>query len=308
MSAALDRLKQQTEQQEQRSELSSTETAETLNSILAALEGQNSRIDALARQQKSLAGFVKTMNEQLLGSDEVQGALPKISAELTSTSPQPASTESSESSDALSGIASTLAGMSTVLNGDSLKTSASESKAATDRLQGTAEKVIGSATKFEKAAASAQKTWAATIADTGSKANEAIETVRDTVAEVAADQITSRTSAAVERADRLLTVVGRVETRIGWLIVGRLAMSLVPVAVIALMVLGLLWPIGQVLGIGPIYSWAWSIVWDPQLFWVWRVLMALAALGSLLGLGRLIMHFGARYTAWMDDRVKRWNR
>lgn len=36
--------------------------------------------------------------------------------------------------------------------------------------------------------------------------------------------------------------------------------------------------------------------------------MALATLGSLVGLGWLIMHLGARYTAWMDDRVKRWNR
>lgn len=198
--------------------------------------------------------------------------------------------------------------MSTVLNGESLKASVSESKAAADELKGAAVKVSGSTTKLEKAAASAQRTWAQTIADTGSKANEAIETVRDSVAEVAADQITSRTSIAVERADKLLAVVGRVEARISWLIVGRLAMSLVPVAVIALMVLGLLWPVGQVLGIGPIYGWAWSIVWDPQLFWVWRVLMALATLGSLVGLGWLIMHLGARYTAWMDDRVKRWNR
>lgn len=52
-------------------------------------------------------------------------------------------------------------------------------------------------------------------------------------------------------------------------------------------------------------GWSWSIDWDPQLLWIERVLMALATLG---GVGWLIMYLGARYTTWMNDRVKRWNR
>lgn len=101
---------------------------------------------------------------------------------------------------------------------------------------------------------------------------------------------------------------GRIESRLAWVAAGRMALVVIPVSVIALMVLVLIVPVGQVLGIGPLFGWAWSVVWDGSLFWLWRVLMALATMGALAGFGWCAVCVAVPFSAWLDARVRSWGK
>src|SRR5699024_4666954 len=115
------------------------------------------------------------------------------------------------------------------------------------------------------------------------RTEERVEKTVEQVAGEASSVVTANLDASNERAERVIEAAGRIESRLGWVAAGRMSLALIPVAAIALMVLALIVPVGQVLGVGPLFSWAWSVVWDSSVFWVWRVFMALATLGALAG-------------------------
>lgn len=123
---------------------------------------------------------------------------------------------------------------------------------------------------------------------------------------------TEKLQSLAEDSQKLMHRVGgavqRIESRLGWVAAGRMALALIPVGAIALMILALIVPVGQVLGVGPLFSWAWSVVWDSSVFWVWRVFMALATLGALAGFGWCVARVAVPFSVWLDARVRSWGR
>lgn len=66
--------------------------------------------------------------------------------------------------------------------------------------------------------------------------------------------MTANLDASNDRAELVLDAAGRIESRIGWVAAGRMALALIPAALIVLCVMALVVPVGQVLGVGPLFG------------------------------------------------------
>lgn len=223
MSAALDRLRQQNAQSESPQQLSSPETTETLNSILAAVEAQNARIDRLTEQQKKLAGFVKVMDEEM--SKRIDRV--STSQRSVSTSPQIESVESrlSEIESTLSEFVQSLDGKRLSAASQSLIAEAQKNHAATasaiEGLQaqaGANEKLVsqvgGAVQRIEK------------------RSEERVDKAVEQVTGEASATMTANLDASNERAERIIAATAKLEARQLWSAVAAMYLALVPVAVV----------------------------------------------------------------------------
>jgi len=223
MSAALDRLKQQNAQDEQRQQLGSPETTETLNSILAAVEAQNARLDRLAEQQKKLAEFVKVMDEEM--SKRIDRA--STSQRSASTSPQFESVESR-----LTEIEKTHSEFVQSLDGK--------------RLQSASQSLIAEAQKNHAATASAidgLKAQAAAnqelVSHVGGavqriekRTEERVEKAVEQVAGEASAKMTANLDASNERAEWIIAATAKLEARQLWSAAAAMCLALLPVVVV----------------------------------------------------------------------------
>ena len=222
MSAALDRLKQQNEQHGQPQQLGSPETTETLNSILAAVEAQNARIDRLTEQQKKLAGFVKVMDEEM--SKRIDRA--STSQPSVSTSPQIESVESrlTEIEQTLTEFVQSLDGKRLSAASQSLIAEAQKNHAATasaiEKLTAQAEenrqlvsRVGGAVQRIEK------------------RTEERVARAVEQVAGEAGQVVTANLDASNERAERIIAATAKLEARQLWS-AAAMCLALLPVVVV----------------------------------------------------------------------------
>jgi hypothetical protein len=223
MSAALDRLKQQNVQSGSPQQLGSPETTETLNSILAAVEAQNARIDRLTEQQKKLAEFVKVMDEEM--SNRIDRA--STSQPSASTSPQIESVECR-----LTEIEQTLSEFVQSLDGK--------------RLQSASQCLIAEAQKNHAATASAidgLKAQAAAnqklVSHVGGavqriekRTEERVEKAVEQVAGEASAKMTANLDASNERAERIIAATAKLEARQLWSAAAAMCLALLPVVVV----------------------------------------------------------------------------
>lgn len=109
----------------------------------------------------------------------------------------------------------------------------------------------------------------------------------------------AESAAALKKAEDRL---GRLSGALTWQGVARVALALVPFAIVALVAGQLLGLVSQLLGIGPLAAWAWGIVWDDSVAWHGRALVALATLAVVGGLGWLLHKVSKRlagvYRGW----------
>lgn len=223
MSAALDRLKQQNEQHGQPQQLGSPETTETLNSILAAVEAQNARIDRLTEQQKKLAGFVKVMDEEM--SKRIDRA--STSQPSVSTSPQIESVESrlTEIEQTLTEFVQSLDGKRLSAASQSLIAEAQKNHAATasaiEKLTAQAEenrqlvsRVGGAVQRIEK------------------RTEERVARAVEQVAGEAGQVVTANLDASNERAERIIAATAKLEARQLWSAAAAMCLALLPVVVV----------------------------------------------------------------------------
>ena len=123
------------------------------------------------------------------------------------------------------------------------------------------------------------------VADIG--AQKVAETAQK-VAEVS--DKANKVFASLERNERRLEDL---EGRIPWTTVGKVAIAVLPLFASLLLVGGLVWGFGSMVGIGPLFGWAWGAFTAASLWWQ-KALIAAATLG------------GAALFIWVVLRVSRW--
>ena len=123
------------------------------------------------------------------------------------------------------------------------------------------------------------------VADIG--AQKVAETAQK-VAEVS--DKANKVFASLERNERHLESL---EGRIPWTTVGKVAIAVLPLFASLLLVGGLVWGFGSMVGIGPLFGWAWGAFTAASLWWQ-KALIAAATLG------------GAALFIWVVLRVSRW--
>ena len=84
-----------------------------------------------------------------------------------------------------------------------------------------------------------------------------------------------------------------VERRVTFVGISRLALAVLPLFASLLLVGGLVWGLGSMVGIGPLFGWAWGAFTAASLWWQ-KALIAAATLG------------GAALFIWVVLRVSRW--
>ena len=123
------------------------------------------------------------------------------------------------------------------------------------------------------------------VADIGAqKVSEAAQKV----AEVS-DKANKLAVYLVSNESRLEDLAGRMQ----WTAVGKVAIAVLPLFTALILVGGLVWGFGSMVGIGPLFGWAWGAFTVASLWWQ-KVLIAAATLG------------GAALFIWVVLRVSRW--
>ena len=85
----------------------------------------------------------------------------------------------------------------------------------------------------------------------------------------------------------------RYERQVNFVSVSRIVLALIPLSVALILVGGLVWGVGSMFGIGPLFGWAWASFTAASVWWH-KVLIALATLG------------GAALFGWIVLRVSQW--
>ena len=87
--------------------------------------------------------------------------------------------------------------------------------------------------------------------------------------------------------------VEAIERRVTFVGISRLALAVLPLFASLLLVGGLVWGVGNMFGIGPLFGWAWASFVAAEMWWA-KALIAAATLG------------GAALFVWLVLRVSRW--
>lgn len=223
MSAALDRLKQQNAQSGSPQLLSSPEMTETLNSILAAVEAQNTRLATLTEQQKKLAGFVRVMDEEMSKHiDRVLTSQPSVN-----TSPQIESVESrlSEIESTLGEFVQSLDGKRLSAASQSLIVEAQKNRAATaSAIEGLEAQVAANQKLVSQVGGAVQRIEKRT--------EERVRRAVEQVAGEAGQVVTANLDASNVRAERIIAATAKLEARQLWSAVAAMCLVLLPVSVV----------------------------------------------------------------------------
>lgn len=107
------------------------------------------------------------------------------------------------------------------------------------------------------------------------------------------DTVIDKANKAVASLERNESRLEALEGRIPWTTVGKVAIAVLPLFASLLLVGGLVWGFGSMVGIGPLFGWAWASFTAASLWWQ-KMLIAAATLG------------GAALFIWVVLRVSRW--
>ena len=107
------------------------------------------------------------------------------------------------------------------------------------------------------------------------------------------DTVIDKANKAVASLERNESRLEALEGRIPWTTVGKVAIAVLPLFASLLLVGGLVWGFGSMVGIGPLFGWAWGAFTAASLWWQ-KALIAAATLG------------GAALFIWAVLRVSRW--
>lgn len=120
-----------------------------------------------------------------------------------------------------------------------------------------------------------------------------IGTQKTTEAAQKVDTVIDKANKAVASLERNESRLEALEGRIPWTTVGKVAIAVLPLFASLLLVGGLVWGFGSMVGIGPLFGWAWGAFTAASLWWQ-KALIAAATLG------------GAALFIWVVLRVSRW--
>lgn len=283
MSAALERLKQHDAQQRPPVEQSET-MMEVLTSLLTAVQAQNSRLAGVAERQQKLASYVKVMDEET--SKQIEGMENRLRQLITPASvPAPSASSMSESMRSeLREIGQTLSSLAGAVDGKQIADAVSSLMSAKTQIEKTTAWNSEQATEFAKKYRQALNTAGRAINTTAAQAVAAISESASTAAGAATQQIDTaieRIDAARKSAEHVVAVAERLQKPLGWSAAARMALTLLPVAVVLLMGVQTVWAV--VVGV----RWALSQDWELWLNITAGIGLAGLVTGSGFGLWRL---------------------
>lgn len=93
------------------------------------------------------------------------------------------------------------------------------------------------------------------------------------------DTVIDKANKAVASLERNESRLEALEGRIPWTTVGKVAIAVLPLFASLLLVGGLVWGFGSMVGIGPLFGWAWGAFTAASLWWQ-KALIAAATLGG----------------------------
>jgi hypothetical protein len=121
------------------------------------------------------------------------------------------------------------------------------------------------------------------------------------IGQAKATAVAQELSEAARRLERAEDRVHRLQRAITWQGVGRVALALVPFAVVALVMAGLLGLLGTAFGVGPLLAWAWASFAAASAWWA-KALIAVGTVGGASLAVWLIVKLGGRiadaYRGW----------
>ena len=283
MSAALERLKQHDAQQRPPAEQSET-MMEVLTSLLTAVRAQNSRLAVVAERQQKLASYVKVMDEET--SKQIEGMENRLRQLITPASvPAPSASSMCESMRSeLREIGQTLSSLACAVDGKQIAHAVSSLMSAKTQIEKTTAWNSEQATEFAKKYRQALNTAGRAINTTAAQAVAAISESASTAAGAATQQIDTaieRIDAARKSAEHVVAVAERLQKPLGWSAAARMALTLLPIAVVLLMGVQTVWAV--VVGV----RWALSQDWELWLNITAGIGLAGLVTGSGFGLWKV---------------------
>lgn len=303
--SALDKLKEQR----------ASETSEALMSRLEDVEEQTRQ---LTNAVNKVSGFLKAM-------DEAQSAeIKRLSRSILQQHEQPSQTQlDDETKNRLSEIEKTLSAIAEQLSasgavklsdGSTVKRSDLDSYSMMKQLNSDLTKTTSALDELKQVVGNGRtvrvdidRLSAYTVDVLDQRLSQAVEApikrVESTlegfehrVASLGTERL-SEVHRAVEESLSELNEARRnieaVERRVTFVGISRLALAVLPLFASLLLVGGLVWGLGSMVGIGPLFGWAWGSFMAASLWWQ-KALIAAATLG------------GAALFVWVVLRVSRW--
>lgn len=303
--SALDKLKEQR----------ASETSEALMSRLEDVEEQTRQ---LTNAVNKVSGFLKAM-------DEAQSAeIKRLSRSILQQHEQPSQTQlDDETKNRLSEIEKTLSAIAEQLSasgavklsdGSTVKRSDLDSYSMMKQLNSDLTKTTSALDELKQVVGNGRtvrvdidRLSAYTVDVLDQRLSQAVEApikrVESTlegfehrVASLGTERL-SEVHRAVEESLSELNEARRnieaIERRVTFVGISRLALAVLPLFASLLLVGGLVWGLGSMVGIGPLFGWAWGSFMAASLWWQ-KALIAAATLG------------GAALFVWLVLRVSRW--
>lgn len=93
--------------------------------------------------------------------------------------------------------------------------------------------------------------------------------------------------------------VKRYERQVNFVSVSRIALALIPLLIALILVGGLVWGVGNMFGIGPLFGWAWASFTAASVWWH-KLLIALGGIGA----AALFVWIVLRVSQWVYDNLR----
>ena len=305
--SALDKLKQEQQQ------TSDTSQALTL------------RLDAIEQQTRELTKAVNAVSGFLRAMDEAQSAeLKRVRTSISQQHEQSSQTQlDDETKNRLSEIEKTLSAVAKQLSASGLVKLSDGSEVSASELQAFAmmkqineqtatltsaldelKKTVGNGRTVrvdmsklsEYAVGVLDERLSVAVEERVQRIERTLDGYEQRVADIGAQKVAevsdkaNKVFASLERNERRLEDLAG---RIPWTTVGKVAIAVLPLFASLLLVGGLVWGFGSMVGIGPLFGWAWGAFTAASLWWQ-KALIAAATLG------------GAALFIWVVLRVSRW--
>lgn len=291
-----------------------------------------SRLDAVEDQTRELTKSINAMSGWLKAMDEAQtAAIKRLERLISQQHEQPSQTQlDDETKNRLNEIEKTLAAIAGQLSdkrvvklGDGSEVSNSELQAfsMTKQISSGQTKIITALGELKKTVGNGRTVrvdmsrlseYAVGVLDERlsvavEERIQRIESILDgyeqRVADIGAQKVAEtaqKVDTVIDKANKAVASLERnerhlesLEGRIPWTAVGRVAIAVLPLFASLLLVGGLVWGVGSMFGIGPLFSWAWASFTAASLWWQ-KMLIALGTLGA------------AALFVWAVLRVSRW--
>jgi hypothetical protein len=303
--------------------------SEMLASLMSRLDAVEAQERELTKANNAMSGFIKVMDEAHTAAfKRLEGLISQLHEQRSQTQlDDETKNRLNEIEMTLAAVAKQLSDKRVVKLSDGSSVSASDLQAHSMMKQ-INEKMTTMTSAFESQKESNEKRFKWLIQAV--KAKSTVQVDADKVAELVAQQVTDHFDQAVQKpveglrsdlegfredmstlgAERLSEVrtdlqgllsemrgveetAKRYERQVNFVSVSRIALALIPLSVALILVGGLVWGVGSMFGIGPLFGWAWGAFTAASLWWQ-KALIAAATLG------------GAALFIWVVLRVSRW--